>query len=36
MVQNLDKNSFSGGKNVKNDIFVVKISFSLQKNPRKF
>ena len=33
MVQNFCKNSFSGGKSRKNGIPVIKITFSLQKNP---
>ena len=32
MVQNVCKNSFSGGKSRKNDMPVKKITFSLQKS----
>ena len=34
MVQNIDKNSFPCVKNRKNDIPVIKITFSLQNPPR--
>ena len=36
MVQNVCKNSFSGGKSRKNGIPVIKITFSLQKIPQNY
>ena len=36
MVQNVCKNSFSGGKSRKNGIPIIKITFSLQKIPQNY